>query len=250
MITQAVARSAQYEQFAKQGYIALPGVITPAELDAMVKMFDHDRKTKDWAWRPFGATQIINCDSLLTSPAVDDIIRHPRILPLIVELMGGPVVFSEICMRYMGPRKAELHRAWHRDRPHFVEHPIRLDYIQLMVYLTDVDERTHCFSISPESHDEPIINNHNEQIARGGIVDLHGPAGTAILFNTSVLHTATTRTSDIERKSIQIYYGHADRSVLSNDSYVPPTLWRDNPDPATRAFYGKLNEKTKLFAGI
>ena len=243
------AKSAEYETFRKQGYVELPGFVTPRELELMLKLFDNDYKQFGWNWRPFGASQIINCDALATSPAIDDTIRHPRVFPIIKELMGGPIVFSEICLRHMPTRKSELHRAWHRDRAHFVEHPLRLDYIQLMIYLTDVHEGTHCFSISPESHDAPILRE-KEQLERGGVVDLHGPAGTAILFNASVLHTATTRPTEIERKSIQIYYGHADRAVLSNDSFVPQALWRDHVEAATREFYGKLNEKTRLFAGL
>jgi hypothetical protein len=239
--------SPQYEVFRKQGYVELPGFISPAELAAMQEMFDHDRSEFAYFWRPFGDDQIINCDPLLTSPAVDDVIRHPRIFPIIQELMGGAIVFSEICLRYMPPRTGELRRGWHRDRPHFEEHAIRLDYPQLMVYLTDVHPGTHCFSISPEAADAPILGVQ-EQLARGGVVDLHGPAGTAIIFNSSVLHTATARTTEIDRKTIQIYYGHADRVFLSNDSFIPPTLWRDHVDPATREFYGKLNGKSRVIA--
>lgn len=245
----SMAESAYLESFRRQGYVSLPGLITPRELEVMLKMFDQDRAKFDWAWRPFGGNQIINCDSLLTSPEVDEVIRHPRIFPIIQEIMGGPIVFSEICLRAMPARKEELRRGWHRDRPHFMEHPLRLDYIQLMIYLTDVNEGTHCFSISPEAHDAPILRE-KEQLERGGIVDLHGPAGTAILFNASVLHTATARRTEDERKTIQIYYGHQDRVFLSNDSYIPPALWRDSPSAETREFYGKLNDKTRTFLGL
>ena len=82
-----------------------------------------------------------------------------------------------------------------------------MDYIQLMVYLTDVDEGTHCFSISPESVDEPILEVA-ENVERNGTVDLHGPAGTVALFNIAVPHTATVRVTQRERKTVQAYYGH------------------------------------------
>ena len=60
-------------------------------------------------------------------------------------------------------------------------HPLRMDYIQLMVYLTDVDEGTHCFSLSPECVEEPIVEIA-ENVERNGTVDIHGPAGTVVLF--------------------------------------------------------------------
>ncbi len=116
-------------------------------------------------------------------------------MPVIEELMGGPVCFGEIGLRYMGPYDGPIHRRWHRDRPHWPQHPLRMDYLQLMVYLTNVDESTHCISFSPESVDEPILEEEKAQLARGGVYDLHGPAGTCALFNVAALHTAATRPS-------------------------------------------------------
>jgi hypothetical protein len=45
-----------------------------------------------------------------------------------------------------------------------------MDYMQLTVYLTDVNQETHCFSLSPESANAPILNTAG-QLDRNGIVD-------------------------------------------------------------------------------
>ena len=239
--------STDYDSFRKNGYLVLPDALSPADLAEFLATFDRDFKEFNYLWRPFGNHQVINCDSLVSSPAIDRAVRHPRILPVIQDLMGGPVCFSEICLRHMPPFGGKPSQGWHRDKPHNLEHPLRMDYIQLMIYLTDVDERSHCFSISPESVDEPILASHQEQLVRSPAVDIHAKAGTAVLFNISVLHTATCRTTDVQRKTIQVYYGHQARPALSNDSLIPPTLWRSNPDPETRAFYGNLNDKTRMY---
>ena len=76
------------------------------------------------------------------------------------------------------------------------------------------------------------------QLERGGVVDLHGPAGTIALFNMSVLHTMTAQT----------YYGLRSGPVLSHFSTIPARLWRDHPDEEVRGFYSNLNRKTHLFA--
>ena len=170
-------------------------------------------------------------------------------MPVIEELMGGPVCFGEIGLRYMGPYDGPINRRWHRDRPHWPQHPLRMDYVQLMVYLTDVDESAHCISFSPESVDDPILEDEKAQLARGGVYDLHGPAGTCALFNVAALHTAATRPTSSERKTVQIDYRHSDRPPLSNDSGIPATLWRDHPDAETRAFYGVLNRRTQALYG-
>jgi hypothetical protein len=117
-----------------------------------------------------------------------------------------------------------------------------------MVYLTDVGPDTHCFSISPESVTDPVLAQNEDQINRGGIIDIHGPPGTICLFNVSVLHTATTRATALERKTVQTYYGHIERPPLANDSVVPPRLWKDGQDVETRSFYGNLNDVSRTYA--
>jgi hypothetical protein len=167
----------------------------------------------------------------------------------LAEIMGDDICFAELCARHMEPYDGDLNRGWHRDRGHSDEHPLRVDYMQLMVYLTDVHEGTHCFSISPESVDEEVLDT-DAQLERGGIVDIHGPAGTGLLFNVAVLHTATTRPTQAERKTAQVYYGFTHRAHLSEDSVMPPDLWRDHPDAETRRFYGLLNQKTRDYMDV
>ena len=101
-------------------------------------------------------------------------------------------------------------------------------------------------SISPESVGQLILAK-DAQLEAGGIHNLYGQAGTAILFNFSVLHTATVRVTKSERKTAQIYYGHRNRPYMANDSLIPVDFWRDHPDEEVRAFYGVLNDKTRKY---
>ncbi len=232
--------------FAQYGYLVRTDLLTPGEVRKFNRLFAADREKAPLRWVQRG-TQAGNYDALVTSPAFDTIIRHPLILRAVEELMGGPLCFGEIGIRHMGPYEGEPQQGWHRDRAHWPEHPLRMDYIQLMLYLTDVDESTHCFSLSPESVDDPILEDKTKQLERDGAIDIHGPAGTVCLFNVAVLHTATTRPTRSERKTVQIYYGHRQRPYLADDSLIPPMFWKDHPDPEVRAFYGNLNQITRLY---
>jgi hypothetical protein len=234
--------------FAQNGFLNLGQLLDQAEVDYFLGLFEQDRKNYPYFWRPYGHHQHANYDALITTPQFDELIRHPKVVPTIETLMGGPLCFGEIGLRWMGPYNGQPHQSWHRDRPHWLEHPLRMDYIQLMVYLSDVSAETHCFSISPEGLDQPILKDQQAQLTRGGVYDLHGPAGTCALFNVAVLHTATTRPTQAIRKTVQIYYGHRQRPYLANDSGIPATLWRDHPDAETRDFYGVLNERTRTLA--
>ena len=116
-----------------------------------------------------------------------------------------------------------------------------------LVYLTDVNASTHCFSISPESVEDEPLKKASEQLRRSAGTHLYGPAGTCVLFNVALFHTATTRPTTKERKTVQIYYGHVDRAPLANDSGIPLSLSASPYDADTREFYGNLNERSKLF---
>ena len=245
--TDQILNETELEYFRRNGYIIRTDLLTEEEIQTFIDLFDADRENTRFRWNPYGYHQHANYDALVTTPQFDQVVRHPKILSAINQLMGGPTCFGEIGARYMAPYEGDLHRSWHRDRPHWPEHPLHMDYIQLMLYLTDVNTDTHCFSLSPESVHEPVLDDNNAQIKRGGITDIHGPAGTVCLFNVSVLHTATTRPTQKERKTLQIYYGHRDRKYLANDSVIPPIFWRDHQDSEVRAFYGNLNKVTQVY---
>jgi len=244
----SVLSDADLAFFKEHGYLTSTDLVSPEALERFQLLFDNDRSTNAYRWHPYGYHQSANYDALVTTPEFDEVVRHPPIYQALETLMGDALCFGEIGARHMAPYDGDLHRGWHRDRPHQQAHPYRMDYIQLMLYLTDVGPDTHCFSISPESVEDPILEDQEAQLSRGGIVDIEGKAGTVCLFNVAVLHTATTRSSTAERKTLQIYYGHRDRAPLANDSVIPPKLWKYSEDAETRAFYGNLNAVTKIYA--
>jgi len=250
----------QYNFFKNHGYLVLGKILADDEVSRFVDLFDRDRRDFGRFWNDNGIWQTQNCQSLLSAPAFDEVIRHPKVIQTLQILLGGEVCFSEICLRHMGPYQGEpipgmtswqgpVGRRWHRDGgQQFIwpEHPLRIGYVQLMVYLSDVNDQTHSFAISPEAADQELLAKE-AQLARDGFRDLYGRAGTAIVFNVSNLHTVTVRPTQFERKSVQIYYGDRHREYLSEQSYIPASLWRDHPDEEVRGFYGVLNDKTRTF---
>ncbi len=237
----------ELDAFKANGYLNLGKALTSNEVSKFLTMFDDDRSNYPYMWHPYGYRQVANYEALISSPRFDELIRHPTILPKIEALLGGPACFGEIGLRRMGAYDGEVHQAWHRDRGYWHEHPLRLDYLQLIVYLTDVDETTHCFSISTENVSDQPCKSASDQLRRSAATHLHGPAGTCALFNVALFHTATTRPTEVDRKTVQIYYGHVDRAPLANDSGIPTHLSGHPTDAATRSFYGNLNERTRLY---
>jgi hypothetical protein len=235
---------AQVAFFRAHSYIILPDLLTPDQVAALNEAIDRDRNQNRFMWLCEGSPDY-NCNLLLTEPLFEITIRHPTVLQLVERLMGGPICFEELSVRHTGPSDTARPTGWHRDRAHWPEHPLHLDYPQVIYYLTDVDEGTHCFTISPEPADGQILETE-AQIERGGTVYFHGRAGSAILFNAATLHGVTVRKGDRHRRIVQVYYGHPHRPSLSEVTLIPPRLWRDHPDPEIRRFYGKLNRYNRV----
>ncbi len=249
-----------FDFFKENGYLLLEQFLSDEEVARYVDVFERERRDYGRFWTNNGIWQTQYCQSLLTAPEFDGIIRHPNVMEPLRGLMGGEACFGQICLNNMEPYQGEpvpgmtswygpVGRRWHRDggaRLMWREHPLRIGYMRLQVYLTGVDETTHSFAISPESIDQELLSK-DDQLARGGVRDLQGRAGAAILFNISCLHTVCIRPTQAERKTVGIYYGHRHREYHSDHTYVPPSLWRDHPDGEVRGFYGVLNGMTRTY---
>ena len=160
--------------------------------------------------------------------------------------MGGPVCFEELSVQVTPPSSTAHPTGWHRDTTYWNEHPLHLDYPQMICYLTDVNEATHAFTISGEPAAGEILPQ-DAHLERGGTTYFHGRAGTAILFNAATVHGATRRVTEDTRRILQVYWGHAARPNLSDVTLIPPRLWRDHPDAEVRRFYGKHSRFSRVF---
>ncbi|HZP84457.1 MAG TPA: phytanoyl-CoA dioxygenase family protein [Chthonomonadaceae bacterium] len=229
-------------------YLVLPGLLSPQEVAALNAAIDRDQAQNPFMWHNEDEPDY-NCNLLLTEPIFETVIRQPLVLALLRRLMGGPFCFEELLVRHSGPRDRALPTDWHRSQEHWREHPLHLDYPQVLYYLTDVDETTHCLTLSPEPAEGEILEPA-EQLERRGSVHFYGRAGSAILFNSALLHGTTYRRTRRPRRAVQVFYGHADRPPLSQVTLMPPRLWRDHPDPEIRRFYGKLNRYSQVMLQV
>ena len=238
-------RDGQIAHFNAHSYVVLPNVLTSDQVASLNAAIDRDRDTNSFLWWFKGAPNNAS-NLLLTEPVFDLAPRAPVVLDLLSALMGGAVCFEELSVQVTPPSDTAHPTAWHRDTGYWLEHPLHLDYTQMICYLTDVDETTHAFTISPESATGEILSQ-DAHIERGGTTYFHGKAGTAILFNAATVHGATRRVTENTRRILQVYWGHEARPNLSDVSLIPPRLWRDDPDPEIRRFYGKHSRFSRVF---
>jgi hypothetical protein len=269
--------------FAQTGFANLGQILTPQELAHYTDAFDKSRLTLDQFWIGNGIWQTELQQPLMACKEFDGLLMHPKVLAPLRLLAGGEVCIEDVALRHMGPYNGReipgmtswepegaaieggvpekvrgvgnVGRRWHRDGDGGLAwdgHPLGVAYFQLMVYLADVTDDTHSFAVSPQPVGTPLLDgegelDHAAQLARGGLHNLNGPAGTALLFNIDRLHTVCVRQTTAERKSLQAYYGHAHVRRRAPEVAphpgrltlcVPPRLWRDHTDPAVREFFG------------
>jgi ectoine hydroxylase-related dioxygenase (phytanoyl-CoA dioxygenase family) len=220
--------------FLARGYAVLPHLFTPHEVAELARLFDLSRTAGDW--KPTGrgtAHQDVNADPLATTFQIDHYLRHPAVLDLLGAVLGGTAVLHEVSWRYMPSRwSGEVFRHWHRDKPRTCSPPVGAEYVQLLVYLSDVGADGHCFTLCPEAADSNVGRPADA-------VDVLGRAGTCVLFDVSLWHTMTARVTPLPRKSMQAYYAGDGAARLSEYTSSPRYLW-NNPDPDVRQFYGVL----------
>lgn len=232
-----------HSEFAANGYIVIPNALTAEELVTMNDVVDRDRARCPRLWQNRGGGCFHSVSILLDEPVFDRSILHPVTLPVVRALMGEDLCFEEHSVRIREPIAGSAPDPhWHRDIQHGTDPPLYLRNLSLIYYLTDVDETTHCFSIVPET----VAAKKSTPEHRDGTnaVDIHGPAGTAILFNAANVHDARQRTTERERRTIHIYYGHRALPPLSVHTIFPDRLV-NHPDPGTTALFERPNEITE-----
>lgn len=227
------------ERFIESGFVVIPSALSTAEVEAMNESVDRDRAAHPKLWPDRGSGRHQPVTILLDEQSFDISILHPKILPIVRALLGDDACFEEHSVMLREPvAENPPDPGWHRDIAHGPDHPYCLRNLSLVYYLTDVDETTHCFSIVPESLEEKsALPNHRDGSTA---IDIHGPAGTAILFNAANVHDARRRVTTQERRTIHIYYGHRAEPSLSEYTIFPPRLM-DHEDPEVRALFSRPN---------
>lgn len=102
--------------------------------------------------------------------------------------------------------------------------PSAMPACQVLFYLTDVTPDTHCFSVVPESLDAKrslqITQTEDGRSTVGGYdqeaawhtrlwpdgVDVHAPAGSAVIQNNVNFHAATIRQSAVPRVTLHVNF--------------------------------------------
>lgn len=231
---------AQRLHFDIYGFVLLENVLMSDEIsrmkDALYRMkADPDLKSKRVYAHWNGEHHVLLGNLVEYDPALLEYAAHPKLVPLVEEVVGGSVRLEEteaiINRRNPDADLEELHKrrynptGFHRGTQHgwgtYIEQSkFHCIFVKTLAYLTDVDPDDGGTSVIPGSH--RLTWKPSEMIEAAMSDDklvhqVEATAGSVLLFGESLIHSTTAIRSDKER-------------VILVSGYTPPMVreWPGN----------------------
>ena len=225
---------AQRLHFDIYGYVLLDGVLTPEEVSRMKAAAhrmkaDGDVESKRVLVRRKGDYYVMFERVIEYDPALLEFAVHPKLVPLVEEVVGGPVRLEETVAMINCRNKEEdveelkSHRynvlGFHAGIKHgwgtYVEaNRFHCLFVKTLAYLTDVGPDDGGTTVIPGSHKMPWPQKEiiDAAMADDSLVhQVEAKAGSVLLFPESLIHSSTAIRSDTER-TVLIY------------GYTPPMM--------------------------
>jgi len=203
--------------FDLNGYLAVPGALSPAVLAELNGLMD-ERVARDV---PAEATTHRFGDVLDWGPAVRGLIDHEPVLPYLEEILGGDFRldhdYADLIRSGKGPIGTRLHGGAVPYDPGqsytFIEGRPRSGLLVVAYNLRDVGPDDGGFGCVPGSHKAnlPFPEEWRELSEdRDGLVKaVTGPAGTAIIFTEAMTHGTLPWRGTGERRTLFLKYDPA-----------------------------------------
>jgi ectoine hydroxylase-related dioxygenase (phytanoyl-CoA dioxygenase family) len=210
----------QRDELNGQGFTVLESLLTPSELERLSAAMDEvAEQTRNE--RGLGPNESVSRrNGLVCHEAIVDLLDHPRILPLVVDAIGWNIQNRDSIFDYKAPQPGEtdpdlLSLGWHFDyEEEFAGTTLdgRMPLLDFKVgwYVSDHTEPGHSTILMVPGS----FNWTGEQRATWedwldpeDIFELRVPAGSAMLWRPTMLHSVTPNLSKSFRKALYISYG-------------------------------------------
>ena len=216
------------------GYLPLPGLMTPAQLAALRARTDElveqeSRAPGNTVSAEPGANRL---GDLVNKGAEFEVCyTHPRVLAAISHVLGGDLRLSSLNYRAALPGTGlqGLHQDWaHPTTPgdYWVCNSIwLLDDFSARNGATRVVPGSHATGRTPQDDmPDPSAPHPNEVV-------LTAPAGTVVIFNSHTWHGGTLNQTDRPRRGLHSYYCRRahEQQLIQKDFIRPATYARLSP---------------------
>ncbi|RMH19481.1 MAG: hypothetical protein D6696_10470, partial [Acidobacteria bacterium] len=200
--------------FEAQGYLVLPGALSPSELAAARAAAD--RAEARWRADPelpgvrrHDLEQVLGI--LEYDPLFLELLEHPRVFPRVRELLGPDVSMLDHDY-FITPPGTTVPHGWHVDLDlQGIDHPRSRLMVKVFYVLEDVPPDGGATLVLPGSHRwGPEVEVPDPELPEDmpGAVKMDLEAGSAYLITGRTLHSAGTNASGVVRRLLIFNYGH------------------------------------------
>lgn len=233
-----------WSDYNRDGFVFMPSMLTPAEAAILAAEFDavaDDEQRPGRVLEKDGHTLRSVFNPHRYSTVFESVIRHPRILGTVLDLLREPVYAYQLVVNNKAAFNGDIW-FWHQDYPTYRadDNIAECRMVNALIFLDEVTQFNGPLMVVPGSHrmdserpDESsqgtsytIRYSSNEVIAnevrRGGIVAPTGPAGSVIFMHANTLHGSASNLSPWSRRMITLTY-----NAMSNKATAPTVRSRD-----------------------
>ena len=234
--------AAEYDE---QGFIFRPNLLTPEDVGAMTDELDRilgaDPPHAGVIFEKDGRTPRSVFNPHLYNDLYGRVIRHPRLLGAVEELLGEQVYAYQLAINCKAAFNGDVW-FWHQDYPtyRYDDHIPESRMVNTLIFLDEVTNLNGPLMIVPGSHrleagmpeESPQGTSYKlryaepdsieSEVRRGGVVAPTGHAGSVIFMNPNALHGSTANLSPWPRRMITLTY-----NAMSNKATSPSVRPRD-----------------------
>ncbi len=223
--------AAQVQSYGDEGYIVLPGVLSPQEVSTLQRVTDEfidrsrhltatdsvfDLEEGHSAENP-RLRRIKEPDE--QHPAYGALVRHAGILDILKQLMSPAIRYDKMKLN-LKPGNGGEAVEWHQDwafYPHTND-----DLCAVGVMIDDMTPENGPLLVVPGSHKGPILDHHQDGVFVGAVTDprgdaafakavpLLGKAGDISVHHVRTLHASAVNYSDRHRRLLLLQMRAAD----------------------------------------
>ncbi len=254
----------QRKAFDEDGFFLVEGALGDAEIDDLLAVVDKFY-VHYAAERELGPQEAFQMRNIVAAhPRFKQLMDHPAILPLVVDLMGCNIQLRTSHMDVRPPMAAECAEQtlgaqdsffpWHADGPDFgwpeVDGVLPFMEMKVGYYLTDLTaHNSGAICVVRGSHRaSPWRDGTRESgVDAERVVEVNVAPGTALVWRTALYHCLTPNLADHPRKCL--YYGYQHRWIRPSDfDHQAPTVLADCT-PIQRQLLGELGTGNDNYAG-
>lgn len=235
----------------RDGILLFPSLVTPDQLAGMQRAFAARLQRLSWndvyGYERTEMNRHMVQDVLLLDQGFLDLALHPLVTQILGEYLGPQYQLVEAKGWRTTATKKDFH-GWHGDA--WYDQRVVRDIpreVKLVIYLTNVTSGafTYIKGSHQKQHPRLIPARELQGIPEAQIVRATGPAGTAVMFDTSGIHRQAVPVLE-PRQAVFLNY-HDPALPLQREDIE---YYRYHPLVLNAAFLGNLTEEQKRILGF